>query len=74
MMVQSTACAAAKPMTSDRPSFGSLASAASHAATRRIEGFRRARDVAGKNDAVGMVLCVACFRQKWNQLDVNKRR
>ena len=63
-MVQSTAWAAAKPITSDRPAFGSLAQAASHAASRRIEGLRRARDVAGKNDAVDMAAVRSAFSAK----------
>jgi hypothetical protein len=72
MKVHSTACATAKPITSHRLAFGSLAHAASHAASRRIEGLWRARELAAKNDAVDMALWVARFRHKWNQLGVKK--
>ena len=53
-----------------------LAPRASHAVSRRKLGRRRrrARDEAGKNDAVDMALCVARFSRKWNQLGVKKRR
>jgi hypothetical protein len=44
----------AKPITSQSDAFGSPAQAASHAASRRMVGLRRTRDVAGKNDAVDM--------------------
>jgi hypothetical protein len=37
-------------------------------------GQRRARETAGKNDAVDMALWVARFGAKWNQLDVKQRR
>ncbi len=70
MKVHSTAWAAAKPITSQGAAFGSLAQAASHAASRRMLGRRRAREIAGKNDAVDMAFWVARFGVKWNQLGV----
>src|SRR5258707_5879505 len=72
--VQSTAWMAAKPTTSLGEAFGSQADATSHAASRRTDGMRRAREAAGKNDAVVMALCVARFRHQWNQLGVKLGR
>src|SRR6188768_3526109 len=70
--VQSTAWAAAKPITSHRPALGSLAVATSHAGKRRTLDQRRVRAAAGKNDAVDMAQCVPRFGRKWNQLGVRK--
>jgi hypothetical protein len=42
----------AKPITSHGPAFGSPALAASHAASRRRLGLRRARERGGEIDAV----------------------
>ena len=55
-----------------RPVPGSLALAASHAASRRIETLRFRRAAAGKIDAVDMDVCVARFLPQWNQLGVKK--
>jgi len=52
--VHSAAWTAAKPITSRGLASGSLADAATHAASRLKVGRRRAREVAGKNEAVDM--------------------
>src|SRR3982075_1433841 len=54
MKVQSTACATAKPITSQRLVVGPDADPASHAASRRMDSLWRAREVAGKDDAGDM--------------------
>ena len=54
--VHSTACTAAKPITSHNPRFGSTARAASHAASLRIESLRRPRAAAGEKDVLDMAL------------------
>src|SRR5208283_2545416 len=74
MKVQSTACATAKPITSQGPALGSQADAVSRAASRRMDSLRRRRTRAGREDAVDMALCVARFSHQWNQLGVKLGR
>ena len=74
IMVQSIACSAANPTTSQGPDRGLDAVAVSKAASRRRLGLRRARDAEGKIEVVDMVMWVARFRRVWNQLAVNARR
>jgi hypothetical protein len=70
--VHSAAWSTAKPATSHKADFGSVACAVSHAANRRIDSLRRERAAAGKMDAVDMGPCVARFWLMWNRLDVKK--
>ena len=68
--VQSATCAVANPITRNNPLLRLRAHATSHAASRRIRNLWREREAAGKNEALVMAICVACFGEKWNQLGV----
>src|SRR5207247_2627938 len=70
MKVHSTACATAKPITSHRLAFGSLADAASHAASRRIDGLRRPRDLA----ASGGLAAREMKEQVLDSMDIERER
>src|SRR6266481_6883207 len=62
----------AKEITSQRLVSGFRARSESHAASRRRLGRWRAREAAGKIDAVDMPSRLARFRVEWNQLSVKK--